>query len=120
MKIEVLSVSPPVRKLVLAHVSIRLRIQPCMDSELVLVLHDIVVMRDDLGGYRIRMPRYEVSKGRGAPAVLISSPVKEAIEEAVTEAFVRWQAERTQQASTMDADQAQAAPQQKGATHGTR
>jgi hypothetical protein len=115
VKIEILSVSPPVRKLVLAHISIRLTIQPCMGSELVLVLHDIVVMRDDLGGYRVRMPRYEVSKGRGAPAVLISSPVKQAIEQAVTEAFVRWQKERTQQTATTNADQSQDAPRQKGA-----
>lgn len=115
MKIEVLAVSPPVRKSVLAHVSIRLTIQPCIGSELVLVLHDIVVMRDDLGGYRVRMPRYEVTKGRGAPAVLISSPVKQAVEQAVTEAFVRWQAERPRQTATTDTVESQAVQQQKGA-----
>lgn len=99
--------------MVLAHVSVRITIKPCTGDDLVFVINDVVVLPDALGEYRVKMPRYEIHKGQGAPAVLMTVPMKQAVDQAVMKAFLAWQRKQLvpQQA-------AQDVSQQEGAANG--
>lgn len=106
MKAEVLGITPATRPYILAHASVRVSFTTHVGNEYQFVINSIDILPDAAGSVRVKFPRYKVGPGRGAPVVITSPVIQRAVEDAVIEAFTRWQAEqRAKQAAQHAAQQ---------------
>jgi hypothetical protein len=96
MTVKVLSFSPSSKPAVLASVRIELSVEGTGDS---ITIDDARVLRNKHGQLWLAMPSYSVPAygGRGydyLPAVILSTALKRAVEDAVLPAFEAWEREQ--------------------------
>jgi DNA-binding cell septation regulator SpoVG len=97
MKVTVLSISRSNKPAVLASVRIELAIESAGDT---IIIDDARVLRNKHGQLWLAMPSYSVpaTGGRGydyLPAVILSTALKRAVEDAVLPAFEEWEREQS-------------------------
>ena len=99
MLVKVLSFSRSSKPAVLASVRIELAVEGAGDS---IIIDDARVLRNRHGQLWLAMPSYSVPSSNGRsydylPAVILSTALKRAVEDAVLPAFEAWEREQAAQ-----------------------